>query len=289
VAFEQLSGNPVGLDPVTLEAHVQRARSRLFIDLVNLERYTAAKEITGSQPLPIVQPMTPDGTSAAFAWGLYLLNEEGEFATASAVLARACQAAAAILSSHPYDHETALLFREAEIARLLALARHDPPQALVAFEQLSGNPVGLDPVTLEAHVQRARSRLFIDLVNLGHYFVAEEVVRSHDPAGERLTSDDLAAAFAYGVYLLNHKSEFSAASAIFGQVWETAHASATGHGLLWPARFHQALASWYDGDREAVRLIAEEISAPPPDLPPVPDEYQQRLSELVAPPPLVSS
>jgi SAM-dependent methyltransferase len=289
VAFEQLSGNPVGLDPVTLEAHVQRARSRLFIDLVNLERYTAAKELIGSQPLPIVQPMTPDGTSAAFAWSLYLLNEEGEFATASAVLARACQAAAAILSSDPYDHETARLFREAEIARLLALARHDPPQALVAFEQLSGNPGGLDPATLEAHVQRARSRLFIDLVNLGHYFVAEEVVRSHDPAGERLTSDDLAAAFAYGVYLLNYKSEFSAASAVFGQVWETAHATATGHGLLWPARFHQALASWYDGDREAVRLIAEEISAPPPDLPPVPDEYQQRLSELVAPPPLVSS
>jgi hypothetical protein len=105
------------------------------------------------------------------------------------------------------------------------------------------------------------------------------------PARERLTSDDLAAAFAYGVYLLNYKSEFSAASAIFGQVWETAHTSPTGHGLLWPARFHQALASWYQGDREAAKLIAEEISAPLPDLPPVPCEYQQRLSELVAPPP----
>jgi hypothetical protein len=37
---------------------------------------------------------------------------------------------------------------------------------------------------------------------------------------------------------------------------------------LWPARFHQALANWYQGDREAAKLIAEEISAPPPDLPP---------------------
>ena len=177
-------------------------------------------------------------------------------------------------------------FREAEIAWLAALARHDPSQALAAFEQLSANPGGLDPTSLEAHLQRARSRLFIDLVNLGHYLVAEEVVRSHDaPAHERLTSDDLAAAFAYGVYLLNYKSEFSAASAVFGQIWETAHASATGHGLLWPARFHQALANWYRGDRETARLIAEEISAPPPDLPPVPGEYRQRLSELVTPPP----
>jgi hypothetical protein len=55
--------------------------------------------------------------------------------------------------------------------------------------------------------------------------------------------------------------------------------------LLWPARFHQVLANWYQGGREAAKLIAEEISAPPPDLPPVPCDYQQRLSELVAPPP----
>jgi len=31
--------------------------------------------------------------------------------------------------------------------------------------------------------------------------------------------------------------------------------------LLWPARFHQALANWYQGGREAAKLIAEEISA----------------------------
>ena len=286
VAFEQLLDNPGGLDPATLEAHLQRARSRLFIDLVNLERYAAAKELIGSQQLPIVEPMTPDGASAAFAWGLYLLNDQGEFATASAVLARVHQAAAATLSSHPDNNETARLLREVEIAWLAALARHDPSQALAAFEQLSANPGGLDPTSLEAHLQRARSRLFIDLVNLGHYLVAEEVVPSHDaPAHERLTSDDLAAAFAYGVYLLNYKSEFSAASAVFGQIWEIAHANATGHGLLWPARFHQALANWYRGDRETARLIAEEISAPPPDLPPVPGEYRQRLSELVTPPP----
>jgi hypothetical protein len=110
VAFEQILGNPGGLDPVTLEAHLQRARSRLFIDLVNLECYTAAKELIGSQELPIVEPMTLDGASAAFAWGLYLLNDEGETATASAVLARARQAAAAMLSSHPDDHETTRLF-----------------------------------------------------------------------------------------------------------------------------------------------------------------------------------
>ena len=55
--------------------------------------------------------------------------------------------------------------------------------------------------------------------------------------------------------------------------------------LLWPARFHQALANWYQGDREAAKLIAEKISAPLPDLPPVPSEYRQRLSTFSVPAP----
>jgi hypothetical protein len=55
--------------------------------------------------------------------------------------------------------------------------------------------------------------------------------------------------------------------------------------LLWLARFHQALANWYQGDREAAKLIAEEISAPPPDLPPAPSEYRQRLSTFSVPAP----
>jgi hypothetical protein len=69
---------------------------------------------------------------------------------------------------------------DAEVARLSALARHDPSQALVAFEQILGNPGGLDPATLKAYFQRARSRLSTDLVNMGHYLAAEVVVRSHD-------------------------------------------------------------------------------------------------------------
>jgi hypothetical protein len=289
VAFEQLSENPGGLDPATLEAHLQRARSRLLIDLVNLQHYEPAKELIGSQQFPIVEPMTPDATSAAFAWALHLLNDEGEFATASAMLAQVRQSAVAMQSSHPGDHGTTHFLREAEIAWLATLARHDPSQALVAVAELAANPGGLDPATLAAHLQRAKSRLFVDLVNLGHYPMAEVVVPSDEPpAREWLRSDDLAAAFAYGIHLLNYKSDFSAAGAVFGEVWETAHARAAGNDLLWPARFHQALASWYQGDRETAKLIAEEISAPPPNLPPVPGEYQQRISELIAPPAAIS-
>src|SRR6202035_4698861 len=55
--------------------------------------------------------------------------------------------------------------------------------------------------------------------------------------------------------------------------------------LLWPARFHQALADWYQSGREGAKLIAGEISAPPPDLPPAPSEYRQRLCTFSVPAP----
>jgi len=65
---------------------------------------------------------------------------------------------------------------------------------------------------------------------------------------------------AYTCSITNRK--FAEAGRIFGQVWEAARASATDRDLLWPARFHQALASRYRGDWEAAGLIAEEISNP---------------------------
>jgi hypothetical protein len=285
-AFEQLSRNLGGLDPATFAMHLERARRSLFIDLVNLEHYTLAKQFVGSKELPMGEPITSDGVAAAFAWGLYLLNDEGEFAAASAVFARVREACVVALLSVPDEMATARILREAEIARLTALARCDPTRALSAFQRLSRNQAELDAATFAAHLTRAGERLFTDLVNLGHCAIAEEVMGSQKlPNCEPITYHGAELAFACGVYLLNHKSEFAEAGRIFGQVWEAARASATGRDLLWPARFHQALASRYRGDWEAARLIAEEISDPPQGLPLVPDEYQQRLGELVGPSP----
>ena len=68
--------NALTLDPATFAMHLERARHSLFIDLVNLGHYAAAKEIVGSQDLPIGESMTSDEAAAAFAWGLYLLNDD---------------------------------------------------------------------------------------------------------------------------------------------------------------------------------------------------------------------
>jgi SAM-dependent methyltransferase len=305
VAFKQLAADPGGLDPATLEAHLQRARSRLFIDLVNLEHLTAARELAGSQQLPIVEPMTPDGASAAFAWALHLLNDVGEFAAASAVLARVRQAAAAMLS----DHETTYLFPEAEVAWLAALARHDPSQALVAFEQLSSNTGGLNPATLKAHLRRARSRLFIDLVNLQHYTAARELIGSQQlPVVEPMTPDGISAAFAWALHLLNDVGELTTSSAVLARVRQAAAAVLSSHPDDHETShlFREAEVAWLAAlarhDPWQALVAFEQLAGNPGRLDPatleahlqrarsclfidlVPGEYQQRLSELVAPP-----
>jgi hypothetical protein len=279
-AFKQLSHNPHGLRPGTFAEQVKQARCRLFIDLVNLGHYKIAEELSGEEDLPIDDPMTSEEVAAAFAWGFYLLNDKGEFALASAVLARVCKARAESLAD-PDDLTMARLLQEADIAYLAALARYDPTQALDAFQQLSQNQERLDPPTAVAHLTRARERLFTDLVNLGHYVTAEEVIGPQElPSFEPIAASNFALAFATGVYLLNYKAEYAAAAAVFEQAWNAARERATDDALLWPARFHQALASQYGGDYEAAHVIAKEILDPPPGLPAVPDEYRQRLSEL---------
>jgi hypothetical protein len=284
VSFRQLSLNPGRLEPAAFATHLQRVRRSLFTDLVNLGHCSVAEGIIESDELPIGEPMTSEDVAAAFAWGLHLLNQKREFAAARHAFALARQGSIYALLSHPDDAEMARLFREAEVAQLAARARYDPWQALSAFQQVTQNQGALDPATFALHLTRVREHLFADLVHLGHYAVAEEVIGSQElPSYEPMTSDDLAVAYAWGLYLLNHKSEFAAASAVFGRVWESAGRTATDSGLLWPARFHQALASRHHGDREAVKLIAEELSAPLPGLPPVPDEYRERLGELLAP------
>ena len=86
--------------------------------------------------------------------------------------------------------------------RVLTLAAKGARETLEPLSALKPPVVSLDPVNLPEHALRTICG---------------------PPARERPTSDDLAAAFAYGVYLLNYKAEFSAASAVFGRMGGCSH------------------------------------------------------------------
>jgi SAM-dependent methyltransferase len=174
------------------------------------------------------------------------------------------------------DAESAHLCREAEIARLHALTRCQPTAAIAALSELADS--GLDDRP-SSHAGRARRQVFVDLVNLGHYGHAERLL-SMAPEIETAaaSSAERATAFAWGIYLLNHRSDFLSAAAVFRRIWFESLGSKADNALLWSARFHQALATYYQGDNETATLIARELSNGPAD---VPGEYRKRADELL--------
>jgi len=183
------------------------------------------------------------------------------------------------------DAESAHLCREAEIARLHALARCRPAAAVAALRRLSADNGDVDSASAGSHADRARRRVFVDLINLGHYKLAEKLVETMvDPeCWAAQSADDTA--FAWGIYLLNHRSDFAAAAAVFGKIWERSSRSPRDdNALIWAARFHQGLACRYQGDYRTAALIAAEISTEPA---PVPEELRRRTDELVAASPAI--
>jgi SAM-dependent methyltransferase len=177
------------------------------------------------------------------------------------------------------DLETAHLCRAAEIARLSALVQFSPIEAVQEFAALRA-AAGCDDRS--AHTEGARVRLFGDLVNLGQHALAEHVIGdAPPPLDELVASHSLDGALAWGIYLLNTRSDFIAAANVFAQVWEAARNRQDQQDALWLARFHQALASRYAGKQETARRIAAEIVAPPKGLSPAPDAILARIGELM--------
>jgi SAM-dependent methyltransferase len=107
------------------------------------------------------------------------------------------------------DISVANFCRESEIARLGALAQSDPGESLKAIGVLWQTARQLSTTDANAHYARAARQLFVDLVNLGHFALAEELIVGVDPViFETLPPD---AALAYGFYLLNGKKDAQAA------------------------------------------------------------------------------
>jgi SAM-dependent methyltransferase len=179
------------------------------------------------------------------------------------------------------DVEMANLCREADLARLTALAQCAPQEAVRAFQDLaSAGDRPADP-TFPAHLERARRRVFTDLVNLGHCDAAEQVLGADGlPLDDRIGEEQLPTAMACGMYLLNHKSRFDEARAVFARAAECAGSVPERRETFWHARFHEGLASRYAGDRAAAACVAAVLRDPPAALRPVPQGYLARLAEL---------
>lgn len=260
---------------------IERARRRVFGDLVLLGHYLLAERALAGTAPPVTGAFDADSMIVDFACAIYLLNHANDPAAAAALLAGLRDRMACPPNGIPPEAASPERLHPVEIAWLSALVRCDPPAAVEAFERISAGVREGGAAPEAAHLERARWRLFTDLVNLGHHTVAERVLSTSTQPPLLSQGDD--AVFAWGSFLLNHRADFAGAAAVFAQLWKAVSGSPQAAGRLWAARFHEGLAERNRGNTAAAEQIASEIVSPPAGRPPPPFELRRRVGELRSP------
>jgi SAM-dependent methyltransferase len=193
------------------------------------------------------------------------------------------------------NREYAALFMRTQMHSVLALSSADPGAALVLLRLLLEETPPPDvPAVLWNVGGFNRAELlrvvFVRLVNQGHGRLAAclaadveagfGVVDGEAPDPAVLASDtDLAldAVFCRGMLALNHERAYPKAAGWFRSVyeaacerWRKAAVSPSASGLLWPARYHEALSLVQADDLQAAASLVERLKAPPSDIPSAP-------------------
>ena len=262
-------------------AAVREACLALYaIDLADPAQIPQPSEDTSSDALLDRWPLSL--SALLYLHGLVAWLERGQPAKAAADFHAAVRFAAAagrILGPEAAEEIGLVDFaRQAGLARLSALAQYDPRAAVEAL--LTFVETLPDDAARETLGEQARRRLFTDLVNLGHFDQAEQVLAAGGAdMAEPAMSADLPTAFALALFRMNRQSDFAGAAALFGQVADTARDAPSAADFFWTARFHQGMAVKLGGLGDAGGIAAE-MRDPPAGLPPVPEGLLNRLDEL---------
>lgn len=227
-------------------------------------------------------------------------------------------AADILLATVPVDdeppepvRERAALFTRIRTHVVLALSEVDGDDALVHLRRLLDGTRPPDVPSALWNVaafdrRELTCRVFVALVNRGAYLQAASLVSEIEPglgAGTGGAPDSVAlgadrdcaldAAFCRAMLALNHEQDYGRAAAWFRSVhdaacerWRRGTASASAVGLLWTARYHEALALVRGADTQAAASVVEAMAEPHlAHLPPVPEALVSAGRGLVAPDP----
>ena len=244
-----------------------------------------------------------------YARGIAQMNASSDAAGAArsfgAAAAFAAALRAALQAIGTDDGETADLGAQALCEQVQALARVDPTAAVRHFAYLSAAQGGGGTLSLPAAlVAQTRRRLVVALVNTGAYEAAEALIEegdddppvphaapgaapgaAPDAVGAIAFADRLSLVFVLGMLKLNHRADHGGAAQAFQRVFAACRACAdqpAARTLLWPARYHEALALSHAAKTGLAQNAALDLLAPvPAGAPEVPAPYRAWAKQLL--------
>lgn len=236
-----------------------------------------------------------DLCSVLYAQGILQLNASGDAAHAAHCFAAASAFGAilrkALQAMGTDDGETADLGARALCEEVIALARFDAEKAIGLHARLGTGPWDKSVSLSAALLEQTRQRLIVTLVNAGSYDAAQSLVMETD--GDPIPQDADAIAFAdrlsllfvVGVLALNYQSDHGRAAQVFRRLYDACRMRPGTSGartLLWPARYHEALALSQAGRSDSAQNAAIDLLAPVKEgQPEVPAPYRAWAAQLL--------
>jgi 2-polyprenyl-3-methyl-5-hydroxy-6-metoxy-1,4-benzoquinol methylase len=276
----------------------------VFVSLVNRGNHALAARLAGEveAALTTAQDGAPDpavlaagadvALEAAFCRAMLALNHECDYGRAARWFHSVYEAAYARARGEDNSPSVRALFWTARYHEALAAVQADDLERAVSIvEEMETPPPGVSPALWQGFGSDRLQKLggiFVRLVNRGNGELAARLASgiesalggAHDEAPDltvQVAGADVAleAAFCRAMLALNHERDYGRAVRWFHSVYEAAYARArrddpspSTRTLLWPARYHEALALVQANDLSAALSTVESMETPPPGVPP---------------------
>ncbi|WP_245987097.1 class I SAM-dependent methyltransferase [Azospirillum thermophilum] len=205
---------------------------------------------------------------------------------AAALAGERMRAALHIIGADDEESEELMWRARGFVAHLLAWDR--PADAAEEVLRLGDHPSPLLGERIPAYIlEDTQRKIFVDLVNLGHYAAADRLVVPVEAALPAEGAVLASTAFALGILTLNHRKAPRAAADFFGRSYEACMAlpdretAPIARSLLWPALFHQGQALVNAGLKQEAGEALRAMLKPAAGLPPLPLELRARAELLV--------
>lgn len=258
--------------------------ARLLADLSAAPKSKSIEEHHGAYPFCLGSILYFSGILAWLADGQHDLARR--WFQAAALAGEQMRATLHIIGADDEESEELMWRARCYASHLLVWSQ--PDQAVEELQALAHTPSPLLGERIPAGIlEDAQRKIFVDLVNLGHYKAADRLAAGVEAALPGSGAVLASTAFALGILTLNHRKAPRNAAAFFGRAHQAClelpdRATAPiVQALLWPSLFHQGQALVNAGKKDEAGEALRGLLKPEAGLPSVPLDLRARTELLV--------